>query len=112
MLAMLLLLQHLSALKDLGCTSLTILIGVADGSGKTTHQDDYGLLASEGVTKRVPTADGHKRLFAVMDGAGPLKDALENCEHKHNGALATILMRLLNVMSDHIAVSCKTGGSS
>jgi hypothetical protein len=61
-------LQHLSALKDLGCTSLTILIGVADGSGKTTHQDDYGLLASEGVTKRVPTADGHKRLFAVMDG--------------------------------------------
>lgn len=105
--------------KDLGGSNLVISAGVIDVNSDPTPSSDYALCATTGIYKtlKIPGQDpnDHKRLFMVVDGVGPLRDALDpkklEADIKADDVLNSVFLRLMAVLTDHVLVSaglCQT----
>jgi len=104
--------------KDLGGSNLVISAGVIDVNSDPTPSSDYARCATTGIYKtlKIPgQANNPKRLFMVVDGVGPLRDALDpktlEADSKAEEVMNSIFLRLMGVLTSHVLVSgglCQT----
>lgn len=102
----LLVLQAIKAV-EMGLSVSVIVGGVIHTSALPTSTDDYGQHASTGVYKRLPSGKNDpQRVFGVMEGVGPWKDAMDQApEQLDNKRVGTNMMRFMEVLAKAAAVS-------
>lgn len=95
-------------MKALGCATLHIWAGVLHKDHKSTPYEEYAAKATKGIYKRIQLPDGNwmqgKVAFAVLDGTGPLADALHQSS-PHSNRVSLAIMRLLEVVTAEVVVS-------
>jgi hypothetical protein len=78
-----------------------VLGGVILGNHESTHPEEYAAQAQRGIYKRI-THD--KAVFAVVDGVGPLANAL-SADSRFAPQVSRALMHLVNTLKDAVMVS-------